>query len=424
MTEALDRHAQPIIASERLAALDLLRGVAIFGILMVNMAFFALPFMLAVYPDDKPEWTKREWVAYLIVKIFFEYKFVSLFSLLFGAGLIVQMTRAQAGSARFAPRYFRRIALLAVFGLLHGLLLWYGDILFIYALIGTILFLLRGLQPRTMLITAASLLLFASLLSIGFLILSTVGDAPSGLDPHAHASPLRGIEAMAKAQWNPEHAIWIDAERLAYAEGPLADALAFRVTSFLMCLFFTVAGFGWHILAMFLIGAAMMKARFFAPERRSGQGRLAMITLPIGLTLEATSAALIALSPAPVAWDDMVAGWMHEWGAATLCLGYVGLGAWIANSPRGEAPTFPIRSVGRMALTNYLLSTTIVTFLMYHWGLGWFGSVSRSGMIVIAVSVYAALVLFSMAWLRFFRFGPVEWLWRSVTYRHAQPMKR
>lgn len=423
--------AGPIAQRERLAALDFLRGVAIFGILMVNMAFFALPFMAAAYPTDKTDWPPGEWAAYLFVKILFEFKFISTFSLLFGAGLIMQMIRAQAAGAGFRGRYFRRIALLAGFGLVHGFLLWYGDILLIYAVIGSALYLFRNLKPRTLLTIAAAMVLFAAVMSAGFMGLEmaivaaesseTGVEAPA--DPVALEGQLRGFEAMAASNWDPGHESWQEGEMLAYREGPFADAFAFRSVTFMMALIFTVVGFGWHIFAMFLVGAAMMKVGFFARERREWQGRLAAIALPLGLGIESASALIFARGPAAIGVDDMVAGFLHEFGAATLCLGYVGLGAWLVNSPGATGWSALFRAVGRMALTTYLLSTIVTTCLMYHWGLGWFGQVSRVEMVLLTAAIYLGLVVFSVTWLRLFRFGPFEWVWRSVTYGRLQPLR-
>jgi len=426
----------PIAPAERLEAMDFLRGVAIFGILMVNMAFFALPFMEAIYPQDYSAWSGVDRAGYLFVKVLFEFKFVSMFSLLFGAGLVMQWTRARTAGSGFAGRYYRRIALLAAFGLVHGLLLWYGDILFIYACVGSILYFFRGLRPRTLLYTAGALLIVTMILSVSLLALEmaseAVAESPSILREDSQGqisgaadegSP-RGFDAMAAAAWDPAGEEWVAGERIAYREGPFADAMAYRVVSFTMALVFTLIGFGWHIMAMFLVGAAFMKMQFFSRERRALQARVAMIFLPLGLLLEVTNALVTTGGVASLGWEDAVGAVLHEMGAASLCLGYVGVGALIATAARGSGLLSPIRAVGRMALTAYLLSTLVTTFLMYHWGLGWFGTLGRAELVMLVPVIYAGLAVVCVVWLRLFRFGPFEWLWRSVTYLRAQPMLR
>ncbi len=472
--------AAPVAEPDRLIAMDFLRGVAIFGILMVNMQFFALPFMEAVYPQDKSAWSTADEAAYYFVKVFFEFKFISTFSLLFGAGLIVQWTRATSARRSFAGLYYRRIAILAAVGLAHGVLLWHGDILFIYACIGSLLYLFRRARPRTLFWIAGILLAFAMILTAGFVGLeiamesttestATVegnestasdvvpdpeGDSPVDSDPgtftqgesasqiedldaqasdnasalgaiaNASSDPARGFDAMKAAEWDPARAEWAAGETLAYREGPWADAMAFRAVSFAMALVFTIVGFGWHIMAMFLIGAALMKLGFFTPERRDLQARMARIFLPIGLVFEIANAAVTASGSPALGWEDMPSAVLHEIGAATLCLGYVALGALIATSPRSNRPLAPIRAVGRMALSTYLLSTIVTTFFMYHWGLKWFGTLGRAELVLLVPAIYFGLLAVSVFWLRWFRFGPFEWLWRSLTYWKLQPMVR
>ena len=161
----------PVKERERIVALDVLRGFALLGIFMVNMQFFAMPFGELISPDFYDGASIGDVLAWGFVKAFFEYKFISLFSLLFGAGLIIQMTRAEARGRRFVPLYLRRLLVLAVIGLVHGFGLWYGDILFVYACAGLVVFLCRRWRPKTMLIIAGAIVGFFS----GVQLLAAVG---------------------------------------------------------------------------------------------------------------------------------------------------------------------------------------------------------------------------------------------------------
>ena len=178
MTDVPDTtSAGPVPENQRLGTLDLLRGFALFGIFMVNMQFFAMFFGEFIRPAVYGGGPVIDVVAWGFVKAFFEYKFISLFSLLFGAGMVVQMSRAKAKGRPFIPTYLRRMAVLAVIGLIHGYLLWYGDILFVYSLVGTALLLARKWRPRTLLITAGSIIVFFFVvqLAIGIVLFASTG---------------------------------------------------------------------------------------------------------------------------------------------------------------------------------------------------------------------------------------------------------
>jgi uncharacterized protein len=147
----------PIRERDRIIALDALRGFAVLGILFVNMPFFSMPVALAAGAKGLVDAPAMEEMSWAIVEILVKYKFLSLFSLLFGAGLVVQMTRAEAKGRRFVPLHLRRLGVLAAFGLAHALLLWYGDILFRYAVLGLLPLLMRKARPRTLVTVAVVL---------------------------------------------------------------------------------------------------------------------------------------------------------------------------------------------------------------------------------------------------------------------------
>jgi uncharacterized protein len=299
---------------QRILGLDVLRGLAIFGIYMVNMQFFALPFMHIFGYGELADATLREQVAWGVVKVFFEFKFISLFSLLFGMGLAMQLMRASAAGRSFAPLHLRRMGVLAVFGLLHGLLLWYGDILFLYAIVGTFLLLLLPLPPRTLLIIAAisiglSVVLATGCGSIQVMAKQMQGQAAgppaagaTGVDPAPpveeigpeelglEVPPERGWRAVLTSQFDPSRDVWIDGEIAAYKDGPFLDALAFRAVTYGFALIAAPFTYGWRVAGMFLLGAALMKLEFFRPDRRPWYGRLALFGLGVGLPLELLSA--------------------------------------------------------------------------------------------------------------------------------------
>jgi len=445
----------PVPEENRLDSLDLLRGFAILGILFVNMHFFAMPMMEAVAGVGLHDMAVRDQLAWGFVKVFCEFKFVSTFSILFGAGMIMQLMRSErSGSHGFARRYFRRILVLALFGAIHAFLLWYGDILLFYAVIGSLVFLLRNASARTLIRIAAGLIAFSVFVQMtctGVQVLvesaeSASAIASTGTEPDSlltnsaddtsksstqpgaefademRASGHPAIALLIESQGDPFSDAWTEGETIAYRDGPFIDAFVYRAISYLQIVVFSLFGFGWHVAAMFLIGAALMKLDFFSPSRRPLQGRIAMIGLASGLPIELLHGWLAFEVSGEVTASHIVLNGMHVVGAVALCLGYVGSAAWLSSALSLRWLHYPVRCVGRMALTTYIGSTAAATLLMYWWGLRWFGDVGMFDQVIIALCIYAGLAAFSAVWLTAFRFGPLEWVWRSLTYRRFQPI--
>ncbi|MCZ6835930.1 MAG: DUF418 domain-containing protein [Planctomycetota bacterium] len=449
----------PVLETERIVALDVLRGFALLGIFMVNMQFFALPFMHAVADPTLADAPASEVASWFFVKVFFEYKFISLFSMLFGMGMVVQMTRAGKKGRPFGSYYIRRTILLAVFGLVHALLLWYGDILFIYAWVSLILFAMRGLKPQTLLKVAGGLVVVSLLLSSTCVSLQVWGQQvqtqqQAALEAKAEAETVqaetetetetvavedeskddevvadtdeapRGLEAMMQANFDPTQEIWAEAEVRAYQEGPFADAFAFRSISFAFALIAGVFSYGWHVLVMFILGAALMKLDFFSPQRRAWHFKFVLFGFLIGLPLEMLSAGIFPLTHFDPGWLLLVIQLLHEIGSYALCLAYVGSVTMIVHSGALRWLTKAIACIGRTALSNYILQTIIATALMYWWGLAWFGELSRPELIGLVLVIYVGQLVTSTLWLSVFSIGPLEWLWRSLTYLKPQPIMR
>jgi uncharacterized protein len=425
----------PLPEPERIVTLDALRGFALLGVFMVNMLFFSMPFGVALGGEELAAGPASERLAWGFVQVIFTLKFISLFSLMFGMGLVVALQRSEAAGRPFVPLYLRRLGVLAVFGLVHGFFLWYGDILFTYAVLGLGLLLLRNLTPRALLLSGGALIAVSVLLGTAFFGLIVLGESLAGgpaavesgiqeSSPEADSEPLRGFEAMAAGDFDFLSPEWIEGELLAYREGPFGDAFAFRAVSFLFVLFAAAFQFAWRVLGFFFVGAALMKLAFFRSEWRPWHRRLAIWGLAVGIPLELLGAWITHLGGYGFNLHRLVANFLHETGSIATAFGYAGLVALVVSSGALGPLVRGIAALGRMALTNYLLQTVVATFLMYWWGLGWFGEATRVEQVGLVVVVYAAQVVFSVLWLRAFRFGPFEWLWRSLTYGRWQPMAR
>jgi uncharacterized protein len=452
---------RPVGEKERLLSMDALRGFALLGIFMVNMLLFAMPFVVMMGDTSVLEAPMGDRVAWAFVHVFCMFKFISTFSLLFGAGMMMQLTRAEAAGRAFVPLYVRRLFVLALFGLVHALLLWYGDILFIYATFGVLLLAVRRCSARTIIKIAIGVFIFSVVLGTGCGMLQLWGKHMQQLEQEQQAAaveqvdetepaegegavdddvaiaegggddetadeeaPLRGWAAITAAQWQPMAEPWVEGEILAYREGPFLDAFVYRATSWAFAVIASVFTYGWHVLSLFLLGAALMKMRFFRPEMHALQGRLAILGFVIGLPLSVLHAALTWSAGFEQNATVILAGPVLQIGAVAMCLGYVGSICWLASTGILTLPLKLLGKAGRMALTVYIGETVIATAVMYWWGMGRFETFGRLELIGLVLLIYLGLVVFAVLWMRVFRIGPLEWLWRTLTYLRPQPLLR
>jgi uncharacterized protein len=439
----------PIREGERVLALDVLRGFAILGIFFVNMQFFGLPLMRVVADPALADGPIAERLAWAFVKVFCEYKFISLFSILFGIGLVVQMTRAEAKERKFVPVFLRRILVLGAIGFVHAFGMWYGDILLMYAIIALPLLLMRKLRPKTLLVIAVALVVASSVFALGCGALQFAFGAPPGeaaaqveaadpdaadvaaeptdaadAEPAEDAVPPRGWAAIEAAQGDPSQDVWLEAETAAYREGPLLDALTFRAITYGYAFLSVAFGLGWRVLAMFLLGAALMRLGFFGAEREPWQKRMVVWGLALGLPLEIAAAAIIWGFDFQLGWHSIVAQALHDWGSLGLCLAYLGGVTLLVRRGVMGPVAWLLSRVGRLALSAYLAETIVATTIMYWWGFARFATIGHLAQIGLVLVVYAAIAVACAVWLRFFTIGPFEWLWRTLTYGRIQPMLR
>lgn len=426
----------PVPPQQRIAALDVLRGFALLGIFSVNIQHFAMPVAAAYGGPELLALPWTEQLAWAAIRVFCESKFITLFSLLFGIGLVINSSRAEVSGRRFTPLYLRRLAWLAVIGLAHGLLVWDGDILFLYAVLGVPLLLFRGLSGKWLLVIGAGTLCFSVLLSTGWEALAAwvqpyedhwgevvaADPLPPADDPEARR--INWWEAMNKADFDLFHPAWQRGESQAYRAGPFAEAFAFRAVSFALSLVAAILDYGWRVGAFFISGMSLMKLGFFQPHCGDWHKRLAVVGLGLGLPLEVLSVELVWQGHGGGAWISPLAAALHAVGSVSLCFGYLGLITLVVSSGGMRPITSLLAYAGRMPLSNYLLQSVVATGIMYWWGLGLFGQFGRPVQLGLVIVVFSSQVLLSAAWLRMFRFGPMEWLWRSLTYAEWQPLWR
>ncbi len=433
----------PVSAAQRVETIDILRGFAILGILVVNVLYMFDTWFAAHLTEST---TVADRLAYFLTNTFFVSKFFTLFSFLFGLGLYIQMNRAEAKGRRFLPVYLRRMVVLALFGFAHAALFWVGDILFLYAILGVIAAVaFRKASPRALLIWAVVLIAIPLL----FITLATGAIEFARLAP-PESGTMEGIEASFAESRAMLDGFDAEARRI-YAGGTWSEITAHRVREFGTLLFSSNLFMAPSVLAMFLIGLRAGKKGWFrlgttasdsdkSREGQAGDGRdrdgerqeagddqrrerfrrILRRALPPGLALNLyvglSGFELNRLGMEVLAWRDAVAVTALGVGSVLLSLSYVAMIAVLAENPRGHRILAPLAPVGRMALTNYILHSVVMSTLAYGYGFALFGRVPVWAGFLMAFALYAIQIPFSRWWFGRFRFGPLEWLWRVLTY--------
>lgn len=388
----------PVSLSERIHFIDVLRGMALFGILAANMRAFVAP--LDAYGHIGALFHSRvDLAAQAFIDAFIQGKFISIFSFLFGMGFAIQLSRAEARGARFLSFYPRRLLALALFGLIHGIFIWAGDILLTYALSGAILLLFRKRQQKTLLWWAGSLFALPIVVNAVFLGLYFSRWRPSWMNPkppdvhkylaviniYAHGT-VRQIFAQNWVEWKHQ-----------------LPTVAFAI----------------YATALFLLGMWVWRAGIVqhVEQYKPVLKKVCAWCLPIGLVMSVYYAVVMAVVPeghvSMWAWFAQVL-WLP--GSHILAAGYASGLALLFLRENWRRRLSPFAAVGRTALTNYLMQSVICTLFFYHYMTGWFGRIGPALALVPTVILYGAQVGISNWWLQRYRFGPMEWLWRGMTY--------
>ena len=394
----------PVATSDRLFSLDMVRGLAVLGILAVNAMTFAWPWSVSSNPGIQPGFDAEAAQAWQFMHVFFQDKMRTLFSMLFGASIfLIGGERADKARGKLLRS---RLFWLAIFGAIHGLAFWFGDILLLYAWTGLFVMLVRSWSARTLLITGVSLNVVCSALYVG--MMSMLAFAP----PEAMAS------AMEAAAWTNDPA------KLAESIRPfLGDAVS--VTLHVMSMWPTVVPMMLIFMlpatmALMLIGMGLYKSGFLAGRSpvwvyglfiAAGAGSL-------WLVWQETSAFVAAGFP----FVETMTKPYNSFLAPFISLGYASLLILLARFGLKLILT-PLACAGRMAFTNYLSQTLIMTTIFYGGrGLGWYGQIGWPEMWMVIGGVWAAQLIWSPLWLSVFQLGPLEWAWRCLTYKRMVPL--
>ncbi len=402
----------PMDGNERLPVLDVLRGVAIFGILIGNMVVFSGYGFLS--PGERAALPPAEGnaIAMFLIHVLVDGKFYSLFSLLFGFGFALQMHRAQAKGGDFPKLFRRRLLGLFLIGLAHAVFVWAGDILMLYAMLGLLLLPLRHVGDRTLLRAIAVCLLLPTLVYLAMLA-GGMGDpfAPPA-DP---AVATDGPDLFARMLAGFHGDSWLSAWQSNLIQ------LAGRWVDLFLSVRFP------KVLAMFLLGFWLGRRGIGIDAARDGAllRRVVAVGLLVGLPANIVMAWLIEqgvyLPASPPGLAQVVAATI---GIPLLALAYAAGIVLAFHASRGQGPLSYLAAPGRMALSNYLMHSLVMTWLCYGWGLGWYGQVGPVPATALALALFLAQIVLSGWWLSSFQFGPMEWLWRCFTYRRKVPLRR
>lgn len=409
----------PIAAAERIDTLDFIRGLAVMGILAANIIGFGQPFEAYMYPaafltdDGDPQgWL---WIAQFIL---IDGKMRGLFTLLFGAGLYLFMERASArGVNRW--RQMRRLAILMLFGMIHFFFIWSGDILFYYALFGFVAVGCLKWSIKAQLWAGLAGYMLGVLFYAGLTGPWLIVDTPFGESTPALLEQRAGMIAEVETTLARG-----DVPNAAIASGDYAALVTHRITEQWNEPLLNALLFGLETLPLMLVGMALYRIGFFSgaydPAMLRRWGWIAVIAgglvhLAIGLVVQAGGFTYYGTLAAMVAWSPLPRLWMVIGIAALLVAWAPSATGWL-----GER----VRAAGRAAFTNYL-GTSVVMMLVFHgWALGLYGQLNRPMLYLVVVLTCALMLAWSKPWLDRFRYGPLEWLWRSMTYGKLFPLRK
>ena len=398
--------SSPLPSNERIASLDIIRGFALFGILLANMPHFQSPQLIAdLYMYSQQLTGSDKWIR-IFMDVFIETKFFSIFSFLFGLGFYIFMKRAEEKGHRLYYLYTRRLIVLALFGILHLVFLWYGDILLNYALAGFLLIFFYKRKPKTILVLIITFtFLLISLLSINLFLPAEV------VEQEINQLQMEGSGKMEEAvnyYNNSSYSEWVS-YRFTNEVIPILKNMPFAVIT---------------ALYMFLLGLYVGKRRIisdFTSHKQLGK-RVWWISLLISIPLSVFIVLLhLGIFDFNVLNELMIQVLVMMSGLS-LSLFYISTILFLLQKEMWKKILHPLSYVGKMALTNYIIQSLIGVGIFT--GLGIYGELNLGLGIIISLILFPAQIIFSYLWLKKYRFGPLEWVWRSATYGELQPMKK
>ena len=408
-------------STDRIATLDTVRGIAVMGILAMNIVAFAMPFPAYMNPQAYGGAEGINLASWLFNAVLIDGKMRGLFSILFGASTLLVIQKAEEAGRGGAGAHYRRMIFLLIFGLIHFYFIWFGDILSLYALCGLLIYAFRRKSPRALTGWAIGFL------TISFVLFSAMSlSAIAANDPTIPAEQREGMqEARRQIELETGANSPKIAEELKIYGGSYASQVDLRFNEMRAFPFISFLTFGWETIGLMLIGMALFKSGYLTgawePQRYRkwaawcfGIGVPGAAALAITVMNSGFDAAIVFGSA--VVWtmpfDILLAiGW-----AALVIL-------WVKRG--GASPLRDrVAAAGRTAFTNYLMTSIVMTAIFYGWGLGLFGDLNRISLWIPVLAMWGLMLAWSKPWLERHHYGPLEWLWRSLSRGSIQPLKK
>lgn len=408
-------------SADRHLSLDAMRGFGVMGILLLNIIGFSMPGAAYVNPAAWGGTDPINIGVWAFNFVLFDGKMRGLFSVLFGASMLLVIQRAEASGQNARSVHLNRMAWLFVIGAAHYIILWWGDILVPYAISGTLA--LYFVQKDIRQLIRWAIILFSLYFLIACLMVGgSWWQSIQGLAPGADAATIETTRKMLASFGEPGSS---DIARdLALYKGGWPAIFADNLSTFPSSLFNALLLFTLDTLGMMVLGMAMLKSGFmlglWAPEMYA---KIARRGFAIGLGPMIALAAWVIAS----GFDTMTAfGAFFAFSfpfRIALTIGWAAVLLWIIVRHQQHPLIGRVAAAGRAAFSNYLGTSVLMTFIFYGWGLGLFGQIDRITAMAFVIGAWGIMLLWSKPWLQRFRFGPAEWLWRSLARRSLQPMR-
>lgn len=446
-TKAIERHAVSLKDSgNRIEFLDVLRGFALLGIFAMNLPFFAFSAHAYINPQLEGGFDGIHYFTWLFKHLFFDQKMLSIFSMLFGAGTIIFTERQSKKKDRSNALLWRKLFWLFLIGIIHAYIIWEGDILVSYSISAALVYLFRRFSPFWLILISVALFI------CGMSILSAQGYYFT-LTREMHEQEIRlleqgksvpeNIEALARA-WTgvidkESREILVEGIRETIEPGPelleeernavlgsFLERVRYRAPEvFLYQSLVYLMWILWKLCGLMLLGMALYKLGVLSGTRsRTFYLRMALTCFGLGFFANVLSVLALHFTNFDAALWFLYVGHFNYVSSVLIALGYSACIMLICKSNILTSLRLALGSVGRMSLTNYLLQSLIAAFLFFGWGLGWYSFLQRAELIPLILLVWAFQILFSSFWLKRFCLGPIEWVWRSLTYWKLQPLRQ
>jgi len=424
--------SNPLVApaDSRIDSIDVLRGVAVLGILAMNITMFAQPMAAYFNPGIIYPYEGIDRIAYWFTHIVFDFKMMTIFSMLFGAGVAMFATKIERGAPLSNVRsiWLRRCGWLMLIGMIHAYLIWEGDILVPYALLGLVLlWWIRRLPNWALLSSAGVLLVVSAAISIGFGSWFFINAHPEiaieqwGMKPETVAGMAEGYEDAARDMApTPERIEELNALYL----GDWFTLFKHRAATAFGFQMFMLPMLGPRLAAVMMIGIVLFRTGVITASRSTCfYAGMAAIGYAVGIPIIIAGIRYNEANGFDLGYMMFTGMQFNYWGSIPVALAHIAMIMLLVRSGILRPIIIGLQAAGRMAFTNYLGQSILCSLIFFGTGLGLFGRYSAAELLLFVLGIWIVQVLFSVLWLSHFRFGPAEWAWRSLTYWKLQPMR-